>query len=203
MNQGKGDVDKISTGRYRATYTPFGPGPMLLQVNYGDQEVVQVEIMITSGVDATKCELINVPSEVVVGSECRFQIQARYSSSPSLSSPSLLTFISDSAGLQVTVGGEKFELGVSGPKGGVTGLVVRDELDGTYSVKFTLTLAGIYSIFFLSIYPSSMSPSSINSYSCVVFPSLLSRSIFFLPFSSKGNGWGRTDQNHGTVVSWK
>ena len=50
----------------------------------------------------------------------------------------------------IYTGGEKFEVGCSGPKGGVTGLVVRDELTGKYTVRFTLTVAGQYK-FFISL----------------------------------------------------
>eukprot|EP01128_Nolandella_sp_AFSM9_P010526 TRINITY_DN7298_c0_g1_i1.p1 TRINITY_DN7298_c0_g1~~TRINITY_DN7298_c0_g1_i1.p1 ORF type:complete len:429 (-),score=102.75 TRINITY_DN7298_c0_g1_i1:48-1334(-) len=144
MKKDKGDVDKESVGKYVGSYKPFGPGELILLVKYGEQEVIQTTVMITSGVEAAKCEVIDAPTGVAVNSPCVFKIQTK-----------------DSDGVNIPVGGEKFELGVSGPKGGTSGLVVRDELDGTYSVKFTLTIAGDYS-FFLTLNKVSVGASPIK-----------------------------------------
>lgn len=50
----------------------------------------------------------------------------------------------------MTRGGEAFDIGVSGPSKGVQGLVIRDELTGKYTVRFTLVTPGPYK-FFISL----------------------------------------------------
>lgn len=85
--------------------------------------------------------MIGFPTKAPIGQQQTFQIQAKDAAGNKARLPHPPPF---SPPLQVTTGGEKFDLGVSGPKGGVTGLVVRDELTGIYTVRFTLTAAGDY-----------------------------------------------------------
>jgi len=124
---------KIEVGKYQADFTPPGPGKWFVTVEYGGQEVCKSAVEFNYGIDPHKTEVIDPPKEALVGKQITFTIQAKGQSGEDISS-----------------GGEKFDVGASGPKGGISGLVVRDELNGKYVVRVTLTVAGPYK-FFISV----------------------------------------------------
>jgi len=124
---------KISTGKYQADFTPPGPGKWIVTVEYGGQEVCKAAVEFNFGIDAHKTEVTDPPTEALVGKQITFTIQAKGQN-----------------GEIITSGGEKFDVACSGPKGGISGLVVRDELNGKYVVRVTLTVAGQYK-FFISL----------------------------------------------------
>jgi len=119
-----------SQGKYIAEFTPPGPGQWVVSVDYGGQEVCKAAVEFNFGIDAHQTDVVDPPHEVLVGKQNTFTIQAR-----------------GQGGEPITTGGEKFEVACSGPKGGVSGLVVRDELNGKYVVRFTLNVAGQYKFF--------------------------------------------------------
>jgi len=124
---------KIAQGKYQADFTPPGPGEWFVTVEYGGQEVCKAAVEFNFGIDPHKTEVIDPPTEALVGKQITFTIQAKGQSGEAISS-----------------GGEKFDVACSGPKGGINGLVVRDELNGKYIVRVTLTVAGTYK-FFISV----------------------------------------------------
>jgi len=130
LKKNQGHVERIDVGKYKAELTPFGPGEMVVKLSYGGQDVIETAVNINKTVDASKTEIVAPPSRVPLNQQASFTIAAR-----------------DGEGNDITVGGEKFEVAVSGPSQGVTGLSVRDELTGKYSVRFTLTKTGDYSMF--------------------------------------------------------
>jgi len=106
---------------------------MVVSLIYGAEPVIQTTVNWNASIDARTTEVVNPPAHVLVGQQHTFTIQAKTES-----------------GSDLTTGGEKFDVAVSGPAGGVTGLVIRDELTGKYTVRFTLTKAGTYK-FFISL----------------------------------------------------
>jgi len=125
-----GYSDKLAIGKYQADFTPPGTGEWVVVVEYGGQEVCKAAVSFNSGLDPKKTEVIDPPTEALVGKQITFTIQAKGESGDVINS-----------------GGEKFDVACSGPKGGISGLVVRDELDGKYTVRVTLTAAGSFKIF--------------------------------------------------------
>lgn len=121
---------KIAPGRFQADFTPPGTGEWIVCVEYGGQEVCRAAVEFNVAIDAKETEVVDPPKDVLVGKQYTFTIQAK-----------------GAGGVPITTGGEKFDLACSGPKGGVTGLVIRDELTGKYTVRFTLTVAGTYKFF--------------------------------------------------------
>jgi hypothetical protein len=128
-----GTIDRTGMGKYKASFTPFGPGEMIVSLVYGSEPVIQTTVNWNATIDVRTTEIVNPPTNVLVGQQHTFTIQAKTDS-----------------GSELTTGGEKFDVAVSGPAGGVTGLVIRDELNGKYTVRFTLTKAGTYK-FFISL----------------------------------------------------
>jgi len=120
-------------GKYDVEFTPPGPGEWVITVEYGGQEVCKAAVEFNYGIDIHQTEVIDPPKEALVGKQTTFTIQAK-----------------GQDGQPINNGGEKFEVACSGPKGGISGLVVRDELNGKYTVRFTLTVAGPYK-FFISV----------------------------------------------------
>jgi len=102
-------------------------------VDYGGQEVCKAAVEFNYGIDVHKTEVIDPPTETLVGKQITFTIQAKGQN-----------------GEIINTGGEKFDVACSGPKGGISGMVVRDELNGKYVVRVTLTVAGQYK-FFISL----------------------------------------------------
>jgi len=125
-----GSIDHVSTGRYRGSFTPFGTGDMIVCLSYGGDIVFETTVTINIGIDPSKTLIINPLQHTLVGQQNTFTIQARGQTDQDL-----------------TTGGEKFDVACSGPAGGVTGLVIRDELNGKYVVRFTLTKIGTYKFF--------------------------------------------------------
>jgi len=131
LKKNDGYAERLSEGKYKCEITPFGPGDMVVKVNYAGQDVFESKVQFNAGLDATKTEIVEPPTgKVPLNQQQFFKIQAK-----------------DATGTDIPNGGEKFEVAVSGPSQGITGLVVRDELNGTYSVRFTLTKAGDFSMF--------------------------------------------------------
>jgi len=128
-----GQVDRLGVGKYKASFTPFGPGEMVVSLIYGGEPVIQTTVTWDLSIDPGHTEVINPPGHVLVGHQHTFTIQARADN-----------------GQDLNVGGEKFDVAVSGPSGGTQGLVVRDERTGKYVVRFTLTKPGTYK-FFISL----------------------------------------------------
>jgi len=128
-----GYAHRTGEGKYQLEFTPPGPGQWFITVEYGGQEVCKAGVEFNFGIDAHKTCVENPPTEVLVGKQATFTIQAKGQN-----------------GEIINTGGEKFDVACSGPKGGITGLAVRDELNGTYVVRFTLTAAGTYK-FFISL----------------------------------------------------
>jgi len=137
INQGlkkqSASIDRLNVGKYKASFTPFGPGEMIISMLYAAETVIQTTVNYGATIDPSKTEIVSPPSHVLVGQQYTFTIQAK----------------SDS-GIDLTNGGEKFDVAVSGPAGGTTGLVVRDELTGKYTVRFTMVKIGGYK-FFISL----------------------------------------------------
>jgi len=106
---------------------------MIISMLYAAETVIQTTVNYGATIDPSKTEIVSPPSHVLVGQQYTFTIQAK----------------SDS-GIDLTNGGEKFDVAVSGPAGGTTGLVVRDELTGKYTVRFTMVKIGGYK-FFISL----------------------------------------------------
>eukprot|EP01127_Copromyxa_protea_P001796 TRINITY_DN1170_c0_g1_i2.p1 TRINITY_DN1170_c0_g1~~TRINITY_DN1170_c0_g1_i2.p1 ORF type:complete len:267 (-),score=44.49 TRINITY_DN1170_c0_g1_i2:72-872(-) len=125
---------KKSPGTFIAEFTPSNAGLHTVLVTYAGQEACRAEVTYDKGVEPSKCEIVNPPSSVRVGEQTSFTIQCRTTS-----------------GAEVKRGGEKFDVGLSGQAKGVQGLVVRDELTGKYTIRFTLTIAGTYK-FFISLH---------------------------------------------------
>jgi hypothetical protein len=123
-------IDRLSVGKYKATFTPFGPGEIIVSVIYATEPVIQTTVTWGASIDPGHTEIVNPPGHVLVGQQHTFTIQAK----------------SDS-GSNLNTGGEKFSVAVSGPAGGITGLVVRDELTGQYVVRFTMVKTGTYKFF--------------------------------------------------------
>eukprot|EP01125_Pyxidicula_operculata_P023132 TRINITY_DN9827_c0_g1_i1.p1 TRINITY_DN9827_c0_g1~~TRINITY_DN9827_c0_g1_i1.p1 ORF type:complete len:453 (-),score=111.98 TRINITY_DN9827_c0_g1_i1:25-1293(-) len=147
MKKTMGDVERVDLGKYRAQFVAPGPGEMIVTVEYGGQEVCKNKAEFNHGIEASQTEVLNPPSAVLVGQETNFTIQGRSKS-----------------GDIVNTGGEKFDVACSGPSGGVTGLVVRDELNGKYTVRFKLTKPGQYK-FFVSLHGVDLknTPISVNA----------------------------------------
>jgi len=125
--------EKVATGKYQTDYKPIAAGPHTVHVTYGGQEVCNSQVTYDNGVDPSKCCILEPPIHVRVGQQATFAIDTKTES-----------------GKRLTRGGEKFDVGVSGPSGGVQGLVVRDEQTGSYTVRFTLVLPGVFK-FFISL----------------------------------------------------
>jgi len=134
INQGlkrqTANIDRLSEGKYKATFTPFGPGAIIVSITYGGEPVISTTVTWGATIDPFKTEIVNPPAHVLVGQQHTFTIQAKSEN-----------------GEDLTAGGEKFNVGVSGPAGGTTGLVVRDELTGKYTVRFTMVKPGTYKFF--------------------------------------------------------
>jgi len=122
-----------SEGKYTLEFSPPGPGKWVIAVEYGGQEVCKASIELNYGIDPHHTEVVDPPTEVLVGKLSTFTIQAKGQDAQI-----------------INTGGEKFEVACSGPKGGISGLKVTDELTGKYTVKFTLMVAGQYK-FFISL----------------------------------------------------
>jgi len=125
-----GFIQRMNVGHYQADYTPWGPGEFDVVVQYGKHEVIRKKITFTFGIDAAKTTIIGAPEKVTVGKQASFVIQAK-----------------SQMGHNINYGGQKFDCAVSGPPKGVTGLVVRDETNGTYTTRFTLIAEGSYKFF--------------------------------------------------------
>jgi len=136
-----GNVDNVALGKYRVTFTPFAPGEMLVSVTYGSQPVIETSIQYNVGIDPTKTLILNPLQHSLVGQQNSFTIQAK-----------------GVTGQDLNTGGEKFDVACSGPVGGVSGLAIRDELNGKYTVRFTLTKSGSYK-FFISLNGADVSGS--------------------------------------------
>jgi len=106
---------------------------MVVSLLYGGEPVIQTTVNWNATIDTRETCIVNPPGHVLVGQQYTFTIQAK-----------------TDAGTELTNGGEKFDVAVSGPAQGTTGLVIRDELNGKYVVRFTLTKAGSYK-FFISL----------------------------------------------------
>jgi len=106
---------------------------MVVSLIYSGEPVIQTTVTYDLSIDPGHTEIINPPGHVLVGHQHTFTIQARADN-----------------GQDLNVGGEKFDVAVSGPAGGTSGLVVRDERTGKYVVRFTLTKPGTYK-FFISL----------------------------------------------------
>jgi len=117
-------------GKYKATFTPFGPGAMIVAITYNAEPVISTTVSWGATIDPFKTVIVNPPAHVLVGQQHTFTIQAKTDTEEDL-----------------TNGGEKFNVAVSGPAGGITGLVVRDELTGKYTVRFTMVKPGGYKFF--------------------------------------------------------
>jgi len=126
----QGDCRSMGTGKYRAQFVPFGPGDMIISVIYGGNPVIQTTVTYNIGIDSTKTIIVEPLRNVLVGQQNTFVIQAR-----------------GQTGQDMNTGGERFDVACSGPAGGVQGLVIRDELNGKYTVRFTLVKSGTYKIF--------------------------------------------------------
>jgi len=124
------DCERVGSGRYKAQFIPFGPGDMIISVNYGGQPVIETTVTYNVGIDPTKTIIVNPLSNVLVGQQNTFTIQAR-----------------GQTGQDLATGGEKFDVACSGPAGGVSGLAVRDELNGKYTVRFTIVKSGSFKFF--------------------------------------------------------
>jgi len=125
-----GHVERIGVGHYNATYTPWGAGEFDVVVQYGDEAIIKKAITFTFGIDPSKTTIVNPPSQLSVGKQATFKIQAK-----------------SQMGANINYGGQKFDCAVSGPPKGVQGLVVRDETNGTYTTRFTLITPGTYKFF--------------------------------------------------------
>jgi len=125
-----GFIQRLGVGHYQADYTPWGPGEFDVCVQYGKHEVIRKKITFTFGIDASKTCIVDPPAKVPVGKQSSFTIQAK-----------------SQMGHNLNYGGQKFDCAVSGPPKGVTGLVVRDETNGTYTTRFTLITPGSYKFF--------------------------------------------------------
>jgi hypothetical protein len=128
-----GTIDRVGVGKYKAHFTPFGPGEMVVSLLYANETIIETTVTWNQAIDPSQTEIMNPPGHVLVGQQHTFTIQAR-----------------TDTGQDLNVGGEKFDVGVSGPAGGTTGLVVRDELTGKYTVRFTLIKPGTYK-FYISL----------------------------------------------------
>jgi hypothetical protein len=137
-------IDRLNVGKYKATFTPFGPGEMVISLTYGAEPVIQTTVNYGASIDPFKTEIVSPPNHVLVGQQHTFTIQAKADNETDL-----------------TQGGEKFDVAVSGPAGGITGLVVRDELNGKYVVRFTMVKAGSYK-FFVSLRGADIKGSPLN-----------------------------------------
>jgi len=125
-----GTCERVALGKYKAEFTPFGPGEMVISVSYGGQPVIETTVTYNVGIDPTKTIIVDPLRNALVGQQNTFTIQAK-----------------GQTGQDMSTGGEKFDVACSGPAGGVTGLVVRDELTGKYTVRFMLTKSGSFKIF--------------------------------------------------------
>jgi len=125
-----GTCERVGAGKCRAEFTPFGPGDMIISITYGGQPVIETTVNYNVGIDPSKTQILNPLRNALVGQQNYFTIQAK-----------------GQTGQDLTTGGEKFEVCSSGPAGGVTGLVVRDELNGKYTVRFTLIKSGAFKFF--------------------------------------------------------
>jgi len=133
LKKSRGYPQKVSEGKYNLEFTPPGPGNWVIAVEFGGQEVCKSSIELNYGIDPHHTEVVDVPTDVLVGKLSTFTIQAKGQDAQI-----------------INTGGEKFECACSGPKGGISGLKVTDELNGKYTVKFTLMVAGQYK-FFISL----------------------------------------------------
>jgi len=125
-----GNIYQVATGKYKASFTPMEAGPMNVAVSYGGQHVFDTTVTYHIRIDARKTHIVNPLSNTLVGQQNTFTIQAKTQD-----------------GLDIPVGGERFDVACSGPAGGVSGLVVRDELNGKYNVRFNLTKPGTFKFF--------------------------------------------------------
>jgi len=130
LKKQQGDCSRMGPGKYKAQFTPFGPGDMIISVNYGGNLVIQTTVTYNIGIDPTKTIIVDSIRNALVGQQNTFVIQAR-----------------GQTGQDMSTGGERFDVACSGPAGGVTGLVIRDELNGKYTVRFTLVKSGSFKIF--------------------------------------------------------
>jgi len=139
--------EKVGPGKYVVEYTPTSAGNSTVLVVYDEVEVCSQAITFDTGIDPSKCVVVNPPRHVDVGVQSSFVIDSR-----------------TGLGGRLARGGEKFDVGVDGPENGVHGLVVRDESTGSYTVRFRLVAPGRYQ-FYVSLrkVPISGSPVVVNA----------------------------------------
>jgi len=123
---------RLAPGKYQAEFTPPAPGQYVVIIEYGGQEVCKAGIEYSLSIDAYSTLVVDPPKEVAIGQQNTFVIQAK-----------------GDGGENINTGGERFEVSSSGPAGGITGMVVRDELNGKYTVRFTCTKPGSFKFFIL------------------------------------------------------
>jgi len=130
LKQLQANIDRQGPGKYKVQFSPFGPGDMIIAVVYGEQSVIETTVTYNVGIDPTKTVIVDIIRNALVGQQNTFVIQAR-----------------GQTGQDLSTGGERFDVACSGPAGGVSGLVIRDELNGKYTVRFSLVKSGTYKIF--------------------------------------------------------
>eukprot|EP01124_Arcella_intermedia_P022381 TRINITY_DN3317_c0_g1_i3.p1 TRINITY_DN3317_c0_g1~~TRINITY_DN3317_c0_g1_i3.p1 ORF type:complete len:412 (+),score=90.08 TRINITY_DN3317_c0_g1_i3:63-1298(+) len=147
LKKTKGNIEQIGKGQYLVSFYPFNSGDLVLKLSYGKYPVIETTLTFDASIDPSQTIILDPLCNALVGKQNTFTIQAR-----------------GEDGRDLTTGGVKFEVACAGPPGGISGLVVRDELTGKYTVRFTLLKSGTYKILIsLSKQPIQGSPLTIEA----------------------------------------
>jgi len=120
-------LSEDSKGCFSAMYKPEQDGEWKITITYQGQDVVVTTMNITGRTEGSQCYITKPPKAVKINTPSLFIMQAR-----------------DRMGNVMSTGGETFKSSVAGPPGGMKDFRVNDSGDGSYQVKFTLTVVGDY-----------------------------------------------------------
>jgi len=62
-----GSVDRTGVGKYKASFTPFGPGEMVVSLLYSGEPVIQTTVNWNASIDPRQTCIVNPPGHVLVG----------------------------------------------------------------------------------------------------------------------------------------
>eukprot|EP00698_Gefionella_okellyi_P019273 TRINITY_DN5888_c0_g1_i1.p1 TRINITY_DN5888_c0_g1~~TRINITY_DN5888_c0_g1_i1.p1 ORF type:complete len:5059 (-),score=1335.09 TRINITY_DN5888_c0_g1_i1:98-15274(-) len=125
-------LESQGNGRHTLTMVPTGVGKHDLSITFGDDDTlpycsVTVTCVPAKVVASQSAVIGDEPSDFIAGNEVQFMLQAR-----------------DEFGNDRTVGGDAFEVDVTGPEGGVAR--IEDNGNGTYTIRYGGRRVGEYVI---------------------------------------------------------
>eukprot|EP01120_Amphizonella_sp_Union-15-10_P012918 TRINITY_DN5880_c0_g1_i2.p1 TRINITY_DN5880_c0_g1~~TRINITY_DN5880_c0_g1_i2.p1 ORF type:complete len:557 (-),score=104.20 TRINITY_DN5880_c0_g1_i2:20-1690(-) len=115
-------------GNYLAEWKPTVPGRYFVDIKWSGKSVFgqPTEVVVSDYASSAHSIILNVPQRPPLNQKSHFIVKAR-----------------NAHGADLTRGGDSFEVTCSGPKS-PTGLVLRDNNNGEYTIEFTLLAPGRY-----------------------------------------------------------